>query len=304
MVAALVRLNRQYEGELEELKEDAPQAAQAPVLRRHAVVVLVDQLDVAAARAIQYARTLTPDDLRAVHFDLDHIKTEDLTTAWRDLGFSRLPLDIIECSDRRIPRGVAELVATAVADGETEVSVLIPRRQYTHFWHRFLHDRTADDITKALGAIPHCNVTIVPYHLGTHQPGAVTSAEPTNGRRSLRRSASKNGKPEAPRVSNPGEPLLPVDRTPIADVQYRQHTRVAGRIHTLRVQPHGGVASLECTLVDDTGGIALVFLGRRTISGLGVGARITAEGTVGEDRGHLAILNPIFEFLPDSAPKH
>ena len=104
MVAALVRLNRQYEGELEELKEDAPQAAQAPVLRRHAVVVLVDQLDVAAARAIQYARTLTPDDLRAVHFDLDHIKTEDLTTAWRELGFSRLPLDIIECSDRRIPR--------------------------------------------------------------------------------------------------------------------------------------------------------------------------------------------------------
>ena len=47
-----MRLNRQYEGELDELKEDASQAAQAPVLRRHAVVVLVDQLDVAAARAI------------------------------------------------------------------------------------------------------------------------------------------------------------------------------------------------------------------------------------------------------------
>ena len=50
MVAGLVRLNKQYEDELEELKEDAPAAAQAPVLRRHAVIVLIDQLDVAAAR--------------------------------------------------------------------------------------------------------------------------------------------------------------------------------------------------------------------------------------------------------------
>ena len=71
----------------------------------------------------------------------------------------------------------------------------------------------------------------------------------------------------------------------------------------MRVQPHGGVASLEVTLVDDTGGIALVFLGRRNIPGLRVGARITAEGTVSEARGHLAILNPIYEFLPDNAPK-
>src|SRR4029077_173764 len=54
MVALLVRLNRQYEAELEELATDAPLAAEARFLRRHEVVVLVDQLDVAAARAIQY----------------------------------------------------------------------------------------------------------------------------------------------------------------------------------------------------------------------------------------------------------
>ena len=67
------------------------------------VLVLVDKLDVAAARAIQYARTLTPDELRAVHFDLDPLSTEELATAWRSSGFSRLPLDIVECPDRRMP---------------------------------------------------------------------------------------------------------------------------------------------------------------------------------------------------------
>lgn len=305
LVALLVRLNKQYEDELEELKEDAPRAAQAPIMRRHSVIVLIDQLDAAAARAIQYARSLTPDDLRAVHFDLDPIKTEDLTAAWRDLGFSRLPLDIVECADRRIPRAAAELVATALADGETEVSVLVPRRQYTHFWHRFLHDRTADAITQALGGLPHSNVTIVPYHLGSRADTSSRHATTNgNGARRVGRRVDSAGNGKAPEVSMTSTLVgeIPADCTPIAELQYRQHTSVAGRIHTLRVQPHGGISSLECTLVDETGGVLVLFLGRRSIPGIKVGARLRVDGTVGEDRGRLAILNPTYEFLPEPGP--
>ena len=39
----------------DELEHDAPQAVAAPILRRHVVLVFVDHLDLAAARAIQYA---------------------------------------------------------------------------------------------------------------------------------------------------------------------------------------------------------------------------------------------------------
>ena len=99
MVFGLMRLNKAYEAESVELKEDARAAAEAPVLRRHAAVVLVDDLDVAAARAMQYARTLHADDLRAVHFDLDGWKTEQLIAQWAELGLSRFPLDIIECPE-------------------------------------------------------------------------------------------------------------------------------------------------------------------------------------------------------------
>jgi amino acid transporter len=309
MVAGLVRLNRQYEDEAEELVEDAPRAASAPTLKRHAVIVLVDQLDLAAARAIQYARALHPDDLRAVHFDLDPIKTEDLSTAWRSLGLARLPLDIVECPDRRIPRAAAEVVATALADGRTEVSVLVPRRQYTHFWHRLLHDRTADAISQALATLPHANVTIVPYHLGSRAEVAAAFGEevavdatPTLGRR---RNGGGHG-----RGNGRGRPTqlleraegLPANRTPIAQVQHRRQARVAGRISSLRVQPRGGVRALECTLVDETGGIVLVFLGRRSIAGVKVGVRLVAEGMVGDDRGRLTILNPVYDLLSD--PRH
>jgi hypothetical protein len=302
MVFGLTRLNKQYEEEADDLREDAPKAARTPILRRHVVLVLIDQLDAAASRAIQYARTLSPDELRAIHFDLDPIKTEDLCTAWRDLGLARLPLDIVECPDRRIPRAAAELVAGALADGDTEVSVLLPRRQYAHVWHRLLHDRTANAITETLSVLPHSNVTIVPYHLGASRPPARLAAAREPGRHPLAlvRRNGANSHAAAADTAAAGDGGLPEERVRIADVTYRQRARVAGRLTTMRVQPHGGVSSLECTLTDETGGLTIVFLGRRAIAGLTVGTRLVVEGTVGEDRGRLAILNPVYEILPEN----
>ena len=102
-------------------------------------MVLVDRLDMATARALQYARTLTPDDLRAVHFDIDSKEARELEDEWGRLGLARLPLDIIECPDRRLARAAIELVADATLDGDTECTVLLPRRGYARVWQRFLH---------------------------------------------------------------------------------------------------------------------------------------------------------------------
>jgi amino acid transporter len=170
MVTLLVRLNKQYEAEAEELKEDAKAAAEAHVLRRHVVLVLVDTLDRAAARAIQYARTLHPDELKAVHIAVDLYKAEQLAEEWRALGLTRLPLELVDCPDRRLTHSVLEVVAESLADGDTEVSVLVPRLEHRRLWHRLLHDRTADAIADAVGRLAHANVTIVPYHLGGHAP--------------------------------------------------------------------------------------------------------------------------------------
>jgi amino acid transporter len=167
MVILLVRLNHAYESEKEELETEAAMAASAPILRYHSVIVLVEKLDRSSARAIQYARTLTPDDLKAIHFATDDDKAALLADEWTRLGLSRIPLEIMECADRRITRGVLNAVAQAAAGGNTEVTVLIPRREYNRFWHRFLHDHTADAIGKALTDVPHANVTFVPYHLGS-----------------------------------------------------------------------------------------------------------------------------------------
>jgi hypothetical protein len=107
-----------------------------------------------------------PDELRAVHLAVDLPAADALADQWRRLGLSQVPLELVDCPDRRITRGVLEVVAQELANGDNEVSVLVPRRIYRRAWHRLLHDRTANSIAAALAQLPHANVTFVPYHLG------------------------------------------------------------------------------------------------------------------------------------------
>jgi hypothetical protein len=72
---------------------------------------------------------------------------------------------------------------------------------------------------------------------------------------------------------------------------------VAGRIRSIRVPTRAATANLECTLVDSTGAILLVFQGRRGIPGIRQGARLVAEGMVGAWEGRLAILNPDYQLI-------
>ncbi len=89
------------------------------------------------------------------------------------------------------------------------------------------------------------------------------------------------------------------DVMPIADVKWREKVKVAGRVKALRVQPWADqVASLELTLADETGGITVVFLGRRTLGGVHLGTHLIVEGMTSEHHRLLTILNPAYQLLP------
>jgi hypothetical protein len=164
LAALLVRLQRVYAQESLELESDAVEAAGAPILRRHVVLVFIDSLDRSAAAALRYARTLMPDDLRAVHIASDEPRALELQRKWGQLALKQLPLELIECPDRRVERAALEAVAAEVSGGDTEVTVLLPRRVYKRFWQRLLHDRTAEAIADAVGTLPNANVTQVPFN--------------------------------------------------------------------------------------------------------------------------------------------
>ena len=84
----------------------------------------------------------------------------------------------------------------------------------------------------------------------------------------------------------------------IADVRHRERARVTGRVRSLRVRPWADSPTLELVLVDDTGGITVVFLARRRVGGIRPGTTMTVEGMVGSHERRLAILNPEYTLSP------
>ena len=260
-------------------------------------MVFVDRLDMASARAIQYARSLTPDELRAVHFVLDEDKAHELAADWARTGLQRIPLELVECPDRRLTRAAVECVVRELADGETEVSVLLPDRKYRGLWHRILHDKTADAILEQLSRLPHANVTSVPFHLDADEPAKVPLSTLVTRRRATSHADEGLETPEPnPAGADPAVGSLP-GTTPIIGATWRTRVILAGRVRSVRVAPLHDAPTLELVLVDGTGSISVVFLGRREIAGIGVGSRMIVEGTVGVHRSHLAILNPSYQLL-------
>jgi amino acid transporter len=296
MVLFLVRLARQYDTEAHHLEVDVPEAVRAPVRRRLVVMVFIDRLDLAAARAIQFGRSLRPDELRAVHFVIDPERAEELAGAWREHGLADIGLELVDCPDRRLNRAALTTVAHALADGQTEACVVLPDRRYGGPWHRLLHDQTAEALARDIGRLPHANVTTVPYHLGEDGGAGPAVAEALSGDAHAAPGAGRRGAAVG-QVGNGavGQVDGVTSVAAIASVRCRQRVQVRGRVRSLRVQPYSGTSNLECTLVDDTGGISVLFLGRRAIAGVEIGTDMTAEGMVVDHHDRLAILNPIYE---------
>lgn len=86
----------------------------------------------------------------------------------------------------------------------------------------------------------------------------------------------------------------------ICDVKFRERVRVSGRVRSLRVRPWADSPTLEVVLLDETGGITVVFLARRRLGGVRPGTVMTVEGVVGAHERRLAILNPEYELQPAS----
>jgi amino acid transporter len=291
----LMRLNRQYRREARALDLVTAATINSPVqmhYARHVVIVFVDRLDLATLRALRYAGSLRPTDLRAVHLSLDVEAANELERQWIERGLGdRVPLQVIECEDRRLVRGAGEIALNAVVQERAEVTALLPRRTFRRLSQRLLHDRTADRIAEALGRIPHVAATIVPFD--------TTLALATEARlESAQEQAATT--PALANVGAEAEPApLPVradGSVPIRTAVLRQQVTVEGRVRVVQVGTSAGKA-LEAQLFDESGGLRLVFLGRTRIPGIVPGATIRAHGRVGDFDGHLGLANPRYELI-------
>jgi hypothetical protein len=301
---ALMRLNRRYRDEARSLdlatwvRQDQ---AQAPHYGRHTVLVLVDRLDLAVLRALRYAGSLRPTEVRVVHLVLDPDVAQQLQRDWLQRGLGeRFPLTVVECADRRLVRGAVDVALDAMIDDRAEVTVLLPRRTFHRVSQRLLHDRTADRIAQAVSGIPHVAATIVPFDT-TLSHEVVERIEARQREAASEPALSVNGSGRTglrpPDLRAHALELRDDGTTPIGAVSWRDKVEVAGRVKTVQVGALAG-RSLEVQVFDETGGLRLLFFGRTRVPGLEPGALVRASGRVGEFKGHLAMANPRYELVP------
>lgn len=93
------------------------------------------------------------------------------------------------------------------------------------------------------------------------------------------------------------QPFAWPEPQPLASCRPRRRTCCRGEVRSCAGEHHPA-ARFRAVLADETGEIALVFLGRDAVPGIVEGARLDVEGMVGRARDELAMLNPRYRFVP------
>jgi amino acid transporter len=296
MVFSLLRLRRQYTREQGALSVKSHQE-RATSMSRHNVTIFIDSVDIATVGAVRYARSLKPHKIKAVHFVIDDRRAEEIQKAWAESeALEDVQLDLIDCPDRRIANSALDYAIRKTEKPDVELTILLPRRSYSRFLGRLLHDQTAEEIAAPISQLERVVATIVPFDVNR-----ITSGKNQLVSRPV--ASSSVAKPEVAKpVQIAPKEFAPVthhadDVTPIGSIEWRKRSKVHGRVTSISTAPRGSAPMLQVEIWDETGGITLNFLGRREIAGLEVGLEMRAEGMVGEEEGQLTILNPSYELL-------
>jgi hypothetical protein len=297
LVATFLRLRRQYTREQEALSVKT-EAERATSIARHDVTIFIDSVDIATVGAVRYARSLRPHKIKAVHFVIDDRRAEAIQAAWaKSEALEDVQLDLIDCPDRRIANSALDYAIRKTEKSDVELTILLPRRSYSRFLGRLLHDQTAEEIAAPISQLRRVVATIVPFDVNRIISGS-TSISKSSVQAPVIEYAKEKVKPtqQAPQVFAPVTHHAE-DVTPIEKVEWRKRSKVHGRVTSISTAPRGSAPMLQVEIWDQTGGITLNFLGRREIAGLEVGMEMRAEGMVGEEEGQLTILNPSYELL-------
>ena len=291
----MLNFNQQYRRENEALLVRS-QHSRATSIARHDVTVLIDSIDIATIATVRYARSLKPRNLHAVHFVLDDRKAEEIFEQWRsNPAFDDIALELIDCPDRRLANAAVDYAIKATQQKDVELTLLLPRRAYSRFLGRLLHDQSAEQIARPISEIPRVVATIVPFDVERILKGQVREIESVEPKKAKATSSApartqSNWLQSSEVISHYQELMMP-----IGSITWRKRAHVAGKVTAIRPAAMDSAPTLEVEIWDESGGVTLQFLGRREIAGLEVGSTLIAEGMVGEDDGALTILNPSYE---------
>jgi amino acid transporter len=278
---------------------------------RHAFVVLVSRVHTGVVEALQYATSLRPDHISALHIaeePADHLRVQH---DWERFGFD-VPLDIVDSPYRELVEPVERyLDQLEKRSGSDRITVVIPEFVVgVRSASNLLHGQQALSLKLALLGRPRTAVLSVPFHVGMSPAAKVAVAVGTSGSGSTPAATvpAVGGELRRTRLTASTEELHRAHlvtrfaqredgSTRIGEIPLRRPVRVAGEVTASRVVPRAGSPWLELTLDDGTGLVKVVFTGRRRIAGIESGRALTVEGVAREEHDGKVMLNPVYTLL-------
>ena len=284
-------IRRHYQSVALELTPDEEASLTLP--SSNIAIVLVSKLHLPTLRALAYARAARPARLEAVTVEVDAAETVRLQQDW-DRRAMPLPLTVVSSPYREITRPVVEYVRRLRRESPRDiVTVYVPEYVLGHWWEQALHNQSALRLKARLLLERGVVVASVPYQLQSATRAGKT-ADPLMGGRLLADRESQHAaevRKEVSGLTGPdGRQLVP-----IAECQNRERVELAGTLRAVTTRPRGGSLTMEAELWDGTGGVTLVWLGRREIPGIQPGRRIVVHGRLTSQHGQPTIFNPAYE---------
>jgi amino acid transporter len=163
MVFLLVRVNRIYEAEEEDLLEGLGDIDRPPA-KRHVAVVLVDRCDEKTFHAVQYALTINPQEVVPVHLGTDDGVAEDLVRRWSQIGLPGA-LRVIDCGQRGRGECLDELLRKK-SEGDVQITVIVPGPARLSFWRRVRQGASWTALLRPLRDLDNVSVVVVREHGG------------------------------------------------------------------------------------------------------------------------------------------
>src|SRR5262249_55426528 len=134
-------------------------------VRRHTALVLVSGIHRGVIPALEFARSIAPDNTTALYVDLDAEAADKMKAKWAQWGCG-VPLVILPSPYRSLTRPILRYITDLDARYDDDVlSVILPEFIPSKWWQHLLHNQTALAIKAALLFRKHVVVISVPYHL-------------------------------------------------------------------------------------------------------------------------------------------
>ncbi|HEY8202785.1 MAG TPA: hypothetical protein VII47_15705, partial [Actinomycetota bacterium] len=154
-----------------------PPLAQLRAPGRLSIVVVVSAVQQATLRALSYATSLRPSELKALSVALDPEDAVKLTDEWERVGID-IPLEVVDSPFRSLTRPLLSEIRKLSPNPNDAVGVVIPEPVVKGWLWKPLHGQRALLIKAALLFEQHVLVFDVPYQVGLARSPAPKPGEP------------------------------------------------------------------------------------------------------------------------------